>query len=147
MFLFCNETWKKNWDRKSTYFGISLTRLRQRHCDKKASIEITWEPSLIVTLQLLTAHVWMALQYVNICLFWNHSDGRICGFTSAKRQELHKWSVHRIHGARNVWLVLWKERQSPWFRRRYCIPNFNDGVVSNGTDGLGVVHSVFFSSE
>ena len=31
------------------------------------------------------------------------SDGIKCWFMSLKPQESHKWSVHRIHGVRNVW--------------------------------------------
>ena len=30
------------------------------------------------------------------------SEAVKCGFTSTKTQKSHKWSVHRIHGARNV---------------------------------------------
>ena len=36
--------------------------------------------------------------------FWiiRSSDGIICGFTSVKSQESHKWLVHRIHRVRNI---------------------------------------------
>ena len=46
------------------------------------------------------------------------SDGIKCWFMSLKAHEWHKWSMHRIHGARNVWKVLFNEHQALRFQRR-----------------------------
>ena len=60
---------------------------------------------------------------VNSCLFWNNRERWLnkCGFASVKPQESHKWSVHRIHWARKIWWVLWKEHQAQCCQRRQRI--------------------------
>ena len=98
--------WKLGTD---VYFTNALNHWPQRRCDKRASIETPQEQLVIVTSQ------WPAVsscidevtigQYFEIIGSTDaqNSDGIKCWFTSLKARESHKWSVHRIHGARNVW--------------------------------------------
>ena len=75
----------------------------QCHCDKKVSIETIREQLDIVMSQLLAAGSCIddvtTGQHFEII---GNSDGMKCGLTSVKPQESHKWSVHWIHGARNI---------------------------------------------
>ena len=82
------------------YFTNSLNYWPQRHCNKKASIEISRAHSVLVTSQLLAAGL-----LVNDVTIGQHFEAvpvKKCWFISLNAYESRKWSMHRMHGARNV---------------------------------------------